>query len=96
MGRLLAEVLVDPYSPVRYIAGHSITRLPGLGDFAYDYIGPAAERTQARQRALDSWSNQRSNNGNAMLPARSDSLLSDGQIADMLRQRDNRHMELQE
>jgi hypothetical protein len=96
MGRLLAEVLVDPYSPVRYIAGRSLKRLPGLGDFAYDYIGPAAERTQARQRAIDSWSNQRSASGNAVIPPRSSSLLSDGQISDMLRQRDNRHMELLE
>jgi hypothetical protein len=93
MGRVLAELLVDPYSTVRYIAGRSLRRLPGLEALAYDYIAPAGERARSRQRALDLW---RANRAAAPPQPITGPGLSDEQIADMLRQRDNRFLELLE
>lgn len=51
----LAELLVDPYSTVRYVAQRSLKRLPGYEDLGYDYIGPEAGRAATRQRVLDKW-----------------------------------------
>jgi hypothetical protein len=93
MGQLLAELLVDPYSTVRYIAGRSLKRLAGFESFSYDYIGPPPERAQARQRALDLW---RAKVQVAPPQPRPGPGLSDEQIANMLRQRDNRFLELLE
>jgi hypothetical protein len=93
MGRLLAEILVDPYSTVRYIAGRSLKGLPGFEEFSYDYISPADDRAKARGRALELW---RAKNGDVSSATRPAAGLSDGQISDMLRLRDNRRMELLE
>lgn len=45
---LLAELLDDPYSAVRFVAHRSLRTLPGFGDYAYDFLAPAAERRQRR------------------------------------------------
>jgi hypothetical protein len=93
MGRLLAEILVDPYSTVRYIAGRSLKGLPGFEEFSYDYIALPAERAKARERALELW---RAKIGDASSATRPAPRLNDDQISDMLRLRDNRRMELLE
>jgi hypothetical protein len=46
---LLAELLDDPYSAVRFVAHRSLRTLPGFGNHAYDFLAPAQERR--RQRA---------------------------------------------
>jgi len=86
--RYLAEILVDPYSTVRYIAGRSLKAFPGYGQFSYDYIAPANERAAARERALEIWRGHDTN--------RPGSLPSDERTAALLRQRNDRHMELLE
>ena len=88
MPRLLAETLVDPYSTVRYIAHRSLKTLPGFEHFAYDYIGPDGQRAQARERAIETW---RGNNGST-----NGLLVPEGTISALLRQRNNRRMELLE
>ena len=88
MPRLLAETLVDPYSTVRYIAHRSLKTLPGFEHFAYDYIGPDGQRAQARERAIETW---RGNNGSTNGP-----LVPEDTISALLRQRNNRRMELLE
>ena len=94
--RFLAETLVDPYSNVRYIAQRSLKTIQSFESFAYDYIGSGTHRNEARQRALEIWK------GNAALKEGSetvqqpDVLLQEDKVADMIRQRDNRRMELLE
>jgi len=88
MPRLLAETLVDPYSTVRYITQRSLNTLPGFERFAYDYIGPDAHRAQAREQVIETW--------RANIRASDAWLLPEEAIADLLRQRDNRRMELLE
>ena len=94
--RYLAETLVDPYANVRYLTQRSLKTIPGFESFHYDYIGPVAHRTEARQHALDLWKGKSiSKDGNVTLP-QPDALLKDDKVADMIRQRNNRRMELLE
>ena len=51
----LAQLLEDPYSTVRYMAQRSLKRLPEFQDFSYDFIAPALDRAQARERAVTKW-----------------------------------------
>lgn len=88
MPRLFAETLVDPYSTVRYIAHRSLKTLPGFERFPYDYIGPADQRAQGREKLIETW---RGNNR-----ATNSLLLPEEKISALLRLRDNRRMELLE
>ena len=54
--RYLIELLDDPYSAVRHIAGKALTRLPGFTHFQYDYTLGQDSYTDARRRALAIWS----------------------------------------
>lgn len=56
----LATLLTDPYASVRSIAYTSLRKLPGYGDFEYDFIGAGAneEHHRARLRAMDIWRQQ--------------------------------------
>jgi predicted CXXCH cytochrome family protein len=94
--RFLAEILVDPYSTVRYIAQRSLKHLPGYADFSYDYIGPVPDRTQARQRALEIWRNQAALMESAAIRSQPAVFLNEDHVSGMLRQRNNRPMELLE
>ena len=94
----LAQLLEDPYSAVRYIAQRSLKRLPGYEQFSFDYIGPAAARLQARRQALDIWSKQ----AKPVTGANSEVLLDPAgalqqeEVARLLRQRNDRRVELLE
>jgi hypothetical protein len=55
MPPVLAPLLEDPYDAVRYIALRSLKTLPGYSEFAFDFMSPAQERTNARHRAVDAW-----------------------------------------
>lgn len=93
----LAELLVDPYDAVRFIAHRSLRTLPAFARFRYDFVGPPRAQSAARERALAVW--RRAALGSA---ARSDLLLGPGptrretEIARLLRQRDDRPVRLQE
>ncbi len=47
---LLAPLLEDPYDVVRYVAARSLRGLEGFENLEYDYVGPEAERGQARPK----------------------------------------------
>ena len=51
----LAEVLDDPYSGVRFIAGRSLRRIPGFEDFDYDYVAPVRALADARAKVQARW-----------------------------------------
>ena len=52
---LLAELLDDPYSVVRHIAGESLRAQPGFEDLTSDYLAPAAVRKSRRNEVLRRW-----------------------------------------
>jgi predicted CXXCH cytochrome family protein len=94
----LAPLLEDPYSVVRYIAHRSLRRLPGFEQFDYDFIGSTAERATARNRAMELWRRGTT----SPLRERPAVLLGNGgalnepQAAALLRQRNDRRLELLE
>ncbi len=100
MGPFLARLLVDPYEAVRLIAGRSLISLPGFGDLEYDFVAPPDARAAAGERALGIWRERPT--AVAWRP-RSDSVLIDsqgqlrrGELEHLMRQRDDRSLELRE
>ncbi|HYV30883.1 MAG TPA: hypothetical protein VEO53_07260, partial [Candidatus Binatia bacterium] len=96
MARFLAELLVDPYSSVRYLSQRSLKRLPGFEQFSYDFIGPEAERSAARQRALEIWRGKLAVKEGDPLRSGAGELLPEDKIVSLLGERDDRAMELLE
>jgi predicted CXXCH cytochrome family protein len=93
----LAHLLADPYSAVRYIAGHSLRTLPGFENLAYDYIGSVDDWLKAQESVLQRWRQTGASD------RKSSEILIDAQgevqrdrFARLAGQRDNRSMDLQE
>lgn len=93
----LANLLADPYAAVRYIAYHSLRKLPGFTELAYDYVAPADDLVRARERILEVW------HGQGQPDRKGPEILIDGagalqqdRLAHFAAQRDNRSMDLQE
>ena len=96
----LAQMLVDPYDAVRYISGRSLRRLPGYAAFEYDFVGPEADRSAAARRAAEQWWKGPHPKGQV---ANAQELLDDPNgllpkdiFAQLLRQRNDRYVELAE
>jgi predicted CXXCH cytochrome family protein len=98
MAPQLAQMLLDPYSIVRFISKRSLKRLPGYENFAYDYIAPEQERLSAKAQALSIWQRQ----ARATVSAPSEVLLEpDGslkrkEVDRLWRRRNDQRMELLE
>ena len=98
---VLAELLVDPYSAVRYVAHKSLQQLPGFESFDYDFVGPEGQREQAKDRAKVLWETLRKESGE--IPFAKDSVLMDGPgnlqtelIQRLLSERNDRSIRLRE
>jgi DNA-binding LytR/AlgR family response regulator len=48
----LAELLVDPYAAVRFVAGRSLHALSGYADVPYDFLASPEARERARSEVL--------------------------------------------
>jgi hypothetical protein len=99
MGFAVAQGLVDPYSAVRFISQRSLKRLEGMEDLDYDFIGPESERLEAMQRARGIWASQTqkqsgSDRSNVLINA--DGNPNRERFNELIRNRDNRSMDLQE
>jgi hypothetical protein len=91
----LAQLLVDPYSVVRYIAQRSLRTLPGYEAFNYDFISPSPQRESARLKARAHWETQKTAGQPAVL-VHPGGRLDEPQFERLLRRRDDRPMELLE
>jgi hypothetical protein len=95
----LAQLLEDPYPAVRYIALRSLKQLSGFEEFTADFVGPAGDRRAAHERVLQLWEQARSGRldqtGEAIL-IDSDGLLDRAAFERLLRQRDDRDIDLKE
>lgn len=56
---ILAQLLLDPYDAVRYIAHRSLRMDPAFAGVEFDYLGTDAERAAVRDEVLTRW-NERS------------------------------------
>jgi predicted CXXCH cytochrome family protein len=58
---LLAQLLDDPYSQVRYVAGKSLAKQPGFEQFDFDFIAAAETRGRRKAEAMARWQARRPN-----------------------------------
>ena len=93
----LAQLLEDPYSTVRYVSHRSLRRLAGYESFDYDFVGSPETRIRAHEQALAKWNFNRTvdRTGNEILTT-PDGTLQQDEVERLLRQRDDRSMDLQE
>lgn len=98
MAPFLAQLLLDPYSVVRFISKRSLKRLPGFAGLSYDYVGPPAERVAAKADALSIWAKQAKSTARAPdeILLETDGSLKESEVSRLLLQRNDRRMELLE
>ena len=95
----LGQLLSDPYDAVRLVAYRALKRLPGFGEFEFDFLAESAQRASAVQRVHDLW---RKTEDFQQRPIASGLLIdSHGQILNadyqrLLRMRDDRPVEIAE
>jgi len=95
MAPFLGILLEDPYAAVRYIAYHSIMRLPGWNGFSYDFIGSPETMASARETLISRW--QRTQvRPNAPLLINPGGKLQLDEIRMLLKQRNDRRIFLDE
>ena len=99
---LLAQVLQDPYSSVRFVAHKSMEKLPNYqrwqGPTDYDFIAPHKEREQFQNEFLRRWQATRPKNpaNPAAVLRNGDGTLQMDAILKLLSERDNRMILLAE
>ena len=90
---ILAQLLDDPYSVVRYVAFRSLKELPGFQDLEYDFLSDSKSRQEAAAHVLETWRQQgkeaaRAENGRLLL--NSEGQLDEGLLNQLLNERDDR------
>ena len=90
---ILAQLLDDPYSVVRYVAFRSLKDLPGFQDLEYDFLSDSKSRQEATARVLETWREQgieaaRAENGRLLL--NSEGQLDEALLNQLLNERDDR------
>ncbi len=91
-----AELLKDPYGVVRYVAHRSLLTLPGFEEFDYDFLADDAERQAKTAEAIRRWHAEDSErHGKAILLDR-EKELDVGEVARLLRNRDDRPVDIKE
>ncbi|MEO2023786.1 MAG: C cytochrome precursor, partial [Pirellulaceae bacterium] len=99
---LLAQLLQDPYSAVRFVAHESMKKLPGYQQLQaateYDFIAPPNERKQFQDAFLQRWqaSKPRAPENPAAILWNEDGTLKAETILKLLQQRDDRKILLAE
>jgi transcriptional regulator NrdR family protein len=96
---LLGQLLDDPVDPVRIIAHRSLKRLPGFGEFDYDFLWPPAKRSTAVLDVRNIW--QQNQHGQEHSFSRQSLIDPTGRIQDadfqrLLKLRDNTTVEIAE
>lgn len=56
----LTLLMNDPYPAVRLIASRAMRRLPDFDEFAFDYLAPEPQRSEALRRAVEIWNTRTS------------------------------------
>ena len=90
---ILAQLLDDPYSVVRYVAFRSLKDLPGFQDLEYDFLSDSKSRQEATARVLETWREQgndaaRAENGRLLL--NSEGQIDEALLNQLLNERDDR------
>ena len=92
---LLARLLGDSYSAIRFIAWQSLKALPGTGDLKYNFVAPEAERARVAGEVTRAWrADDRTTAG--PLPRKSDGSLDWEWLEELWERRDRRTVEIPE
>lgn len=95
----LVLLLEDPYSAVRCVTYNSLRQIPEYADFAYDFVGPEGQRSDAKQRALQIWDRMRSQAtipSAPQIPLSANGTIQREVVDRLLSKRDNRPVEISE
>ena len=92
----LATLIQDPYPAVRYIAGRSLTRLPGFAEIAYDYLAPTDQLSRAAEQVFALAASKAMPGPNPGLLLDRRGLFDDKASSALLKARNNRVVELNE
>ena len=92
---LLARLLEDSYSAVRFISWRNLRALPGFHQLKYNFVGPAAQRSAVMNSVLDDWQRTHRDVPDA-LPVTDDGRLDVRRLADLWKRRDQRPVEIPE
>ena len=92
---LLARLLEDSYSAVRFISWQKLKALPEFRELKYNFVGPPARRTAAMNNVLQDWQRTHSDVPDA-LPMTPDGQLDLKRLADLWKRRDQRPVEIPE
>lgn len=92
---LLARLLDDTYSAVRWVAWQSLKTLPGFRSLKYNFVGSRSERTRASAEVLRDWRAGRSG-ALAPLPGTPAGTLDIKWLEELWKRRDQRPVEIPE
>ena len=92
---LLARLLDDSYSAIRFIAWQTLKALPEFRELKYNFVGPPAHRSAVMSSVLDDWQRSHTDIPDA-LPVTSDGHLDLGRLNDLWKRRDQRPVEIPE
>ena len=92
---LLARLLEDSYSAVRFISWQKLKALPEFRELKYNFVGPPARRKAAMNSVLRDWQRTHSDVPDA-LPMTPDGQLDLKRLADLWKRRDQRPVEIPE
>lgn len=96
---MIAPLLADPYSAVRYVAASSLRQLPGFGDLAYDFMAKPDALARAAVDAAQRWGERQtaspSRTGKAVLIS-DDGKVNKEDLQSLLRNRDDRPVAIKE
>ena len=98
MAPYLAQLLVDPYDAVRFLAHRSLRTLPSFQGFRYDFVASPSQRRAAKAQAGRIWSQkpieERAVGASTLIS--SQGRLKEDVFRRLLRQRDDRPVNLAE
>jgi hypothetical protein len=91
----LAELLDDPYSAVRFVAGQSLRTLSPFRDVRYDFIAPRDERRRTTRAVRDGWRPPRGSARPELLLDRSGTI-DENRMRELVSKRDDRPVTISE
>ena len=92
---MLARLLEDSYSAIRFISWRNLKALPNFSQLKYNFVGPPAQRSEAMQNVLDHWQQSHSDVPGS-LPVTNDGRLDIDRLDDLWKRRDQRPVQIPE
>jgi hypothetical protein len=93
---VLAELLVDPYSAVRFVAHRSLGTLPGARGLDYDFLAPEPERAKQKAELQEKAPPVERKRPISSLPYLENGKLNRKLVRELMSERDNRPISISE